>query len=78
MPYKDPKEKMAYLTKYESSPEQKKRRAARGRARYALEKAHGKATLDGKEVDHKDRNPNNKSRDNLRVVSRRQNRTRKR
>lgn len=38
---------------YNSSPEQKANRAARGRARYAMIKA-GKAKVgDGKDVDHK-------------------------
>jgi hypothetical protein len=33
--------KAAYDTAYEATPEQKKNRAARGRARYAYEKTHG-------------------------------------
>lgn len=38
---------------YGSTPEQKANRAARGRARYAMEKKHGKAALKGKDIDHK-------------------------
>jgi hypothetical protein len=37
---------------YHSTPEQKKRRAERNRDRKAAEKKHGKAALEGKEVDH--------------------------
>lgn len=45
-------EKLAYNTKYESSPEQVKKREARNRAR-ALEMKAGKVKKgDGKEVDH--------------------------
>lgn len=37
---------------YEARPEQKKRRAARNKARRAAIKKYGKAALRGKEVDH--------------------------
>jgi len=35
------------------------------------------AKIQGREVDHKDKNPNNNSRSNLRAVSRKTNRSRK-
>jgi hypothetical protein len=38
--------------KYNSRPEQKKRRAQRNGARKAAERIHGKKALQGKEVDH--------------------------
>ena len=38
---------------YHASPEQRKNRAARNRARYALEKAGVVSKGDGKDVDHK-------------------------
>lgn len=38
---------------YHGTPEQKKKRAQRGRARYAAEKAGKVSKGDGKEVDHK-------------------------
>lgn len=39
-------------------------------------KAVGKSKLRGKDVDHKDRNPLNSSRKNLRVQSKKKNRSR--
>jgi len=39
-------------------------------------KVHGKAALNGKDIDHKDRNPLNKSKSNLRVSTVRANRKR--
>ena len=47
---------------YHAKPEQKKRRAGRNKARSLAVKKHGKAALAGKDVDHKDRNPLNNSR----------------
>lgn len=60
--------------KYNSKPEQKERRAARGRARYALEKKGLVRKGDGKDVDHRDGNPENNSPSNLRVQTDNQNR----
>lgn len=60
---------------YQGSPEQKKKRASRGRARYSMMKK-GKVRLhDGKDVDHKDTNANNNSASNLRVQSKSENRS---
>lgn len=73
---KTPKSKQKYDKKYNARPEQKKRRAARGRARYAAEKAGKVRKGDGKDIDHKDGNPNNNSPSNLRVTSRKHNRSR--
>jgi hypothetical protein len=42
----------SYDTEYESSPEQKANRAARGRARYLLMKRYGRKLLENKDVDH--------------------------
>ncbi len=61
--------------RYHGSAEQKKNRAARGRARYALEKEGRVSKGDGKDVDHKDGNPNNNSKKNLRVQSKSANRS---
>lgn len=63
--------------KWESSPEQKKRRAARGRARYKAMKEGRVRKGDGKELDHIGSHPRG-SLDNVptRVVSRAYNRRR--
>lgn len=63
---------------YHASPEQKKRRASRGRARYKLMK-QGRVKLgDGMDVDHKNTNANDNSTKNLRVKSKYLNRSFKR
>jgi 5-methylcytosine-specific restriction endonuclease McrA len=62
---------------YESTTEQKAKRAARGRARYALEKKVGASALKGKDVDHKkaiSKGGSNKL-SNLRAVSPSKNRS---
>ena len=61
---------------YHSKPKQKKRRAARNRARSLLEKSGRVRKGDGKDVDHKDRDPMNNSKSNLRVQSKSENRAR--
>lgn len=75
MPWKSKKDKAAYDKKYNARPEQKENRAARGRARYALEKSG--VSVRGKDVDHKDGNPRNNSRSNLQVTSKKYNRGKK-
>ena len=42
---------------YHAKPTQKKRRAGRNAARRLMIKKVGRKTLEGKDVDHKDRNP---------------------
>lgn len=59
-----------------SKPEQKKRRAKRNAARSKMEKEGKVKKGDGKDVDHKNRNPNNNSTSNLRVTSQKKNRGR--
>lgn len=54
---------------YKSKPEQVEKRVGRNQARAIMEKKVGKVALKGKEVDHKDDNPNNNSRGNLRLVT---------
>jgi hypothetical protein len=59
------------------SKERKEDRNARGRARYAANKA-GKAKVgDGKHVDHKNQSPQDNSKGNTRVVSKKTNLSRK-
>lgn len=66
-----------YDKAYLKRPEQRKANAARKRARRLLIKKHGEAALKGKDVDHKDGNPNNNSVRNLKITSVRYNRSKK-
>lgn len=61
--------------RYHSRPEQRRRNAARKRARRKLEREGRVRPGDGKDVDHRDGNPNNNSRSNLRVKSASSNRS---
>ena len=62
---------------YHAKPTQKKNRAARNKARTLLSATGRVRKGDGKDVDHKDRNPRINSRSNLRVMSKSRNRSRK-
>ena len=62
---------------YHSKPEQKKNRASRNTARRQAAAAGKVSKGDGTDVDHKDGNPRNNSKKNLRVVSKSVNRRRK-
>ena len=61
---------------YHGTPEQKARRAARGRARHKMEKAGHVRKGDGKDVDHRNMNPMDNRRSNLRVQPKSVNRAR--
>jgi hypothetical protein len=61
-------------SEYHGTEKQKKRRAARNKARRHLERNGRVHKGDGKDVDHKDRNPHNNSSANIRVRSRSANR----
>jgi hypothetical protein len=60
---------------YHSKPEQRANRSSRNKARRKMAKAG--YNLAGKDVDHKDGNPRNNSRSNLRIQSPSANRSRK-
>ncbi len=60
---------------YHSKPEQREKNNARKRARYALEKGGVVSKGDGKDIDHKDGNPKNNKRSNLKVTSKAVNRS---
>ena len=60
---------------YHSKPYQKKNRAGRNGARRIMKKKNGNSIL-GRDVDHKDRNPRNNSKGNLRLQSKSSNRSR--
>lgn len=61
---------------YHKKPKQRKLNASRKRARRKVVKEKGESAMKGKDVDHIDRNANNNARSNLRVVSKRKNRSR--
>lgn len=65
----------AEYDRYHASPEQKKKRASRNAARAAMEKAGKVRKGDGKDVDHKNSNPRDNSKGNLRVQSKSANRS---
>ena len=61
---------------YHGKPEQIKKRAGRVKARRLMIKKVGKAALQNKDVDHKDRNANNNAYSNLRIQTKKENRSR--
>ena len=67
----------SYDKKYESSPEQMRRRASRNAARRRAIASRGKSALKGKDVDHKNGNPLDNRASHLRVESKTKNRGRK-
>ena len=62
---------------YHGTPKQKRRNAARKRARRLMERMGKAKKGDGKDVHHKDGNPLNNRFSNLKVMSRSKNRSRK-
>lgn len=64
--------------KYDKSAKRMAANRARKRARYEMEKSGKVSRGDGKDVDHKNGNPTDNSKGNLRVVSRAVNRSIKR
>ena len=60
---------------YHSKPEQRKNRSSRNLARRLMKKKVGVKALKGKDIDHKDKNPRNNSRSNLRVRTKSRNRS---
>jgi hypothetical protein len=62
---------------YDGTEKVKKRRAARNKARRFLEREGRVHKSDGKDVDHRDGNPHNNDKSNLRVMDASRNRSRK-
>ena len=60
---------------YHSKPEQRKNRSSRNLARRLMKKKLGAKAVKGKDIDHKDKNPRNNSRCNLRVRTKSSNRS---
>ena len=63
--------------RFQSSRKAKRDRASRNRARRQAEREGRVHKGDGKSIDHKDRNPRNNAKSNLRVMSRSKNAGRK-
>ena len=63
---------------YQGKPEQRKRNDARKAARRKMTAVGKVRKGDGKDVDHKDGNPKNNSKKNLRVTTKKSNRSFKR
>ena len=59
---------------YHSKPEQRKNRSSRNLARRLMKNKLGAKAVKGKDIDHKDKNPRNNSRSNLRVRTKSSNR----
>ena len=64
----------AEYNNYHKQPEQRRRNDSRKAARRLMVKKHGASKLAGKDIDHKDRNPKNNSKSNLRIQSKKTNR----
>lgn len=73
MPRKEPRDYDTEYKEYHGKPKQIANRSSRNISVRKLGRA-GKASKDGKEVDHKDGNPQNRSNKNLRVVKKLTNR----
>ncbi len=69
------RKKSAYDKKYNARPDEKKRRAARNKSRNEVKKY--KHVRSDQDVHHKDGNPKNTKRSNLKVESKSKNRGRK-
>ena len=60
---------------YHSKPEQRKNRSSRNLARILMRKKLGVKAISGKDIDHKDKNPRNNARSNLRIRTKSKNRS---
>ena len=60
---------------YHAKPSQRRKNDSRKKARRMLEREGKVSKHDGKDIDHKDGNPKNNSKKNLRVVSKSSNRS---
>ena len=72
-----PRDYKAEYAKFHSSTESKRNRASRNKVRRAAEREGRVNKGDGKDIDHKNGNPRDNRRSNLRAVSRSTNRRKK-
>ncbi len=72
-----PRDFKAEYKAFHGKPKEIKRRAERNKSRTIMSKTRGKAAIRGKDIDHKDRNTSNMAPKNLRVQSKKVNRSRK-
>jgi|TARA_R100000049_G_C1889079_1_gene42781 hypothetical protein len=72
MPYKFKRDKLAHDTAYQSTPIQKRRRAARNRSVRKIKAANGNYNSSKLDVHHKDGNPENTSPSNMELRSHKQ------
>lgn len=61
--------------RYQGRPEQRRNRSERNKARRLMIKKYGKAALDGHDIDHTDGNPMNNSLQNLKITTKKYNRS---
>jgi len=78
MPIKKKRNYRKEYDNYQSKSKQKKNRASRNASRSILKKKRKVRKGDGKDVHHRDGNPKNKKRSNLKVTSKSKNRSFKR
>jgi len=78
MPLKKKRNYRKEYDNYQSKSKQKKNRASRNASRTILKKKRKVRKGDGKDVHHRDGNPKNKKRSNLKVTSKSKNRSFKR
>lgn len=62
---------------YHGKPEQVQNRSSRNKARRKVEASVGSAKVRGKDIDHKNGNPKDNRRSNLRVMDKSKNRSKK-
>jgi len=74
MPRKEPRNYEKEYQEYHGTPEQRKHRANRNKARRLMIKKGKVRKGDGQEVDHKDGDPKNNHPSNLQIMSRTANR----
>jgi len=74
MPSKNRDYKKEYAN-YHGKAEQRKKRSSRNKARSLMEKSGKVSKGDGKDVDHKNGNPNDNRTENLRVQTKSKNRS---